>query len=61
LNQVAETLTEVQKNKFEATPRVNGMMSIQESIVEPDESQMAISNHPKEGMVEDVTVLRTQY
>jgi hypothetical protein len=50
-NQDAETLKKVQPENVEAAPRVNGMMSIWESTVEPDESQMTISDHPQEGMV----------
>jgi hypothetical protein len=54
-NQDTETLKKVQPGNVEAAPRVNGMTSIQESTVEPDESQMTISDHPQEGTTEDVT------
>jgi hypothetical protein len=50
LNQDTETLKEVQPENTEASPKVNGMeLNLEEAI----KSQMTISDHPLEGMVED--------
>jgi hypothetical protein len=55
LNQDAETLKEVQPENTEAAPKVNGMTPNLKTAVEPNESQMTISDHPTEGTVEDVS------
>jgi hypothetical protein len=54
-NRETETLKEVQPKNVEAALRGNGMALIQESAIEPDESQRTISDHPVGGMVEDVS------
>jgi hypothetical protein len=54
-NQNAETLKEVQPENTEAASKVNGMTPNMKVAVEPDESQMTISDYPPEGIVEDVT------
>jgi hypothetical protein len=45
----------VQPENTEAALKVNGTTPNQEVTIEPDESQTTISDHPPEGMVEDVT------
>jgi hypothetical protein len=54
-NHDAKTLKEVQPENIEVAPEVNGMVPNLEAAVQPDESQMIISYHPPEGMVEYVT------
>jgi hypothetical protein len=45
-NQEAETLKEMQPEKIETAPKVNGMSSKMIATVEPNESQTTISEHP---------------
>jgi len=54
-NQDAETLKETQTENIEVASRVNGTTMIQEVVVEPNESQTTMSDHPPKGTVEDVT------
>jgi hypothetical protein len=51
----------VQPENPEEALRVNGMAPNQEAVVEPDESQTTMSEHPQEGAVEDVTSWPEQY
>jgi hypothetical protein len=53
-NQEAETLKEVQPENIGPVPEGNGMKMNQDTTIEPDESQMTISDHPLEGAVEDI-------
>jgi hypothetical protein len=51
----AETLKEVQPENTEQLQKSMGRSQIWKTTIEPDESQMTISDHPPEGMVEDIT------
>jgi hypothetical protein len=57
----AETLKEVQPKNTKEAPRVNGMMMNQEAIVDLDESQTTVSDHPPEGTIEDGTSWLERY
>jgi hypothetical protein len=46
-------LKEVQPENIGATLKVNGTTLNMEAVVDLDESQMTISDHPLEGTVED--------
>jgi hypothetical protein len=48
-------LKEVQPENTKAAMKVNGTVLNMKIVVEPDESQTTISNHPVEGTVEDVS------
>jgi hypothetical protein len=54
-NQDAETLNEAQLENIEAAPKVNGMVTNHETEIEPDESQITVSDHPPKETVEDIT------
>jgi hypothetical protein len=54
-SQEAETQKEVQPESTEAALEVNGMTQNLEAAVEPDESQMTISEHPAGETTEDVS------
>jgi hypothetical protein len=60
-NQEEETLKEVKPENTEAALKFNGTTSNPTPTVEPDESQMTISDHPVEGMVEDVSASMEWY
>ena len=53
--QEEETQKEVQLENTEETPKANGMTSNPTKIVEPDESQMTISEHPAGETTDDVS------
>jgi hypothetical protein len=54
-NQEAETLKEVQLENIRPVAEGNGMKPNWDTKIEPDESQTTISDHPLEGVVEDIT------
>jgi hypothetical protein len=54
-NQGKRNLKDAQLKKPEGVERANGTVTNQETIVEIEESQTTVSDHRKEGTVEDVT------
>jgi hypothetical protein len=45
----------VQPENTKASLKVNGTMTNQEAIIDTDEFQTIVSDHPPEGIVEEVT------